>query len=140
MAIWNGFNLQMKIFSIILILYTIVYVILHYLIKSKIIKPSRLTRIIYEDDEQFIKRWSKEREKSKFIYFVTTISKFYLLYAILMLILLGFDFSLIIDKWHVFLGTLMGYTIGSLFSREIREDKYIRLIDTINMSDDDLLK
>lgn len=135
-SIWNGFTFQMKIFSIILILYAIVCFILNYLIKSNRIKPSKLTRIIYEDDEQFIKRWSKEREKSKFIYFITTISKFYLIYAILMLVLLGFDLSLITDKWHIFLGTLMGYTIGSLFSREVREDKYIRLIENINMDDD----
>lgn len=135
---WEKFSFWSKIFWIILALSIVLYFTLQYLIKSKKMKPSKLTRIFYEDDDNFIKRWEKERKKNKFIFFITTIGKFYSIYIIGFLLISGGDLSFILQKWHVFLGALTGCIIGAPIGWAISEDKYIRLIESNSTNNDNL--
>lgn len=132
MVIWEKYSLKIKILFIILILYFVLFFIFWFLIKFKKIKPNKITRFFYEDDELFIKKWEKERNKSKTIYFFSVLSKFYVFYILGILFFFGFDFSMLREKWPVFLGTLIGYTIGIPVGWAVKEDKYLRLIKNID--------
>jgi amino acid transporter len=132
MVIWEIYSLRFKILFIILILYFVLFFIFWCLIKFKKIKPNKITRFFYEDDEQFIKKWEKERNKGKIIYIFSVLSKFYVFYILGMLFFFGFDLSVLRDKWPIFLGSLIGYTIGIPVGWAVKEDKYLRLIKNMN--------
>ena len=59
----------MSIFKTAIILFAVVYIIViipiifRYLITIKKLKPNKLSRSLYEDDESFIKSWKKIKEK-----------------------------------------------------------------------------
>ncbi|MFT5875257.1 MAG: hypothetical protein ACI8WT_004239 [Clostridium sp.] len=50
----------------------LIYLILQFLIKKYNIKPNKVSRIFYEDDESFIKSWEKIREKGMLRYTIKT--------------------------------------------------------------------
>ena len=52
-----------KILIIFLVIYLVIALIFRYFISIKKIKPHKLSRIFYEDDEEFIKSWEKTKEK-----------------------------------------------------------------------------
>lgn len=138
MIIWEEFNFWFRILCIMLALNIVLYFIIQYLIKSNKIKPSKFTRLIYEDDERFIENWEKQREKSKFRYFIAVISKYYLIYTLVLLLLIGGNVGMLKERWPSFLGTLIGCTIGAPIGRAIREDKYIRLTENATINKDDI--
>lgn len=124
MIIWERFSFRYRMLCVILVIYIVLYFIFRFLIKSNKIKPNKLTRLFYEDDEQFIKKWEKDREKGKFINIITAISKIFLFYILTFSLLVGGDVSAIKDTWSGLLGTLLGFIIGAPFGWCIKEDKY----------------
>lgn len=65
-------NFKYVVFAILMI-YIVINLIFQYLIKIRKIKPTKLSRIFYTDDESFIIYWEPIKEKGMFRYFVKTI-------------------------------------------------------------------
>ncbi|WPC39659.1 hypothetical protein [Clostridium sp. JS66] len=70
MKIWG-----IVLFVIVLISITIVVILItfKYLIKKNIIKPSKISRIFYNDDEIFIDSWKKTQEKGILKYMIKNV-------------------------------------------------------------------
>jgi preprotein translocase subunit SecG len=69
MGKWEGLGFSeaiiLKTMMIFVIALFIISLIFQYLIKSNKIKPSKISRLFYMDNEKFIKYWEKKRKKGK---------------------------------------------------------------------------
>lgn len=59
-------------FVLIVVISSLIRPTLQFLIKKNKIKPNKVSRIFYEDDESFIKSWEKIREKGMLRYTIKT--------------------------------------------------------------------
>lgn len=130
----NGNSLVFRIL-IILIIFLIIYLvtsfIFMYLIKSNKIKPGKVSRIFYIDDEKFIKNWEKNRKKGYFLYSLynllfnsISILAPFIIYAVIT----GSDFNLSKFCW-LLTGNIIGSIIGLFFRWNINEEKYYKLLN-----------
>ena len=114
----NGKIIDFDIFiiqmlAIFIIVYFALILLFRYLVKSNKIKPSKVSRVFYTDDEKFIKDWDKNRKKHKLkyvLYNFTINSALILITSVIYLVITGRNFNL-----GVFCGLLIGNTIGLPF-------------------------
>lgn len=120
-----GFLLGILLILVLFVVFT--SLLFKYLIKSNKIKPSKVSRIFYTDDEKFIKNWNKNRKRGKFIYALynfTIYSIVVLATSIIIMVVTGSDFNL-----PLFCGLLTGNIIGLPFSWNRNENKYYKLLN-----------
>jgi uncharacterized ion transporter superfamily protein YfcC len=59
-----GININiLEILIVFMLVFAVICSIFRFLIEKNKIKPNRASRIFYEDDENFVKRWEKRKEK-----------------------------------------------------------------------------
>jgi lipoprotein signal peptidase len=134
MCKWEGVGFSrasvLKTIILFVIAITIISYLFRYLVKSNKIKPGKISRIFYMDDEQYVKSWKKERNKGKtrsvfytdVIISITTWGT-----SIVVIALTDGDFSRLKNTLPVFYGLLIGNTIGNLLSWNKNEEKYKEL-------------
>lgn len=61
------------ILFIVLLTFGVISLILRCLIRENVIKPSKISRMFYQDDESFINYWRKTQEKGKLKYIIKNI-------------------------------------------------------------------
>ena len=119
--------LILQILIYFFVVYFAMFFLFMYLIKSNKIKPSKVSRIFYEDDEKFIKDWEKSRKKHKLkyvLYYFIINSIVILVTSIIYSVLAGSDFNL-----GAFFGVLIGNTIVLPFRWNRNEEKYYKLLN-----------
>ena len=117
-----------QILVIFIVVYFAVILLFRYLVKSNKIKPSKVSRVFYTDDEKFIKDWDKNRKKHKLkyvLYNFTINSALILITSVIYLVITGRNFNL-----GVFCGLLIGNTIGLPFRWNINEERYYNLLNS----------
>lgn len=128
-----GFNMGiLKILVVFLIIYLVTNLIFKYLIKSNKIKPSKVSRIFYIDDEKFIKNWEKDRKKGKFkyvLYNLIIVSIVILTTSLIYIVVTGNDFNKLMISLPMFFGLLIGNIIGLPFRWNGNEEKYYKLLN-----------
>lgn len=122
------FNIDIiKILAIFIILYLTTIILFRYLIKSNKIKPSKVSRIFYADDEKFIKYWKKNRKKHKLKYVLYN----FIINSIV--ILITFIMCSVFVGRDLNLGMLCGLLIGNIFvlpyKWNVNEEKYYKLLN-----------
>lgn len=70
MNIWGYILMAIVIISALI---TVVKLIFQYLIKKNIVKPSKISRIFYRDDESFINYWRKTQQEGILKYTVKNV-------------------------------------------------------------------
>lgn len=140
MGKWVGLGFSKATVNKVLIVLVIAFItmsfIFRYLIKSNKIKPSKISGIFYQDDEQYVKSWNKERNKgkTKSIFYTDVILSITIWStSIAVILVMDGNFSRLKNTLPVFYGLLIGNTIGNLLSWNKNEEKYKQL--TKNMSD-----
>ncbi|MCJ7688557.1 MAG: hypothetical protein MUO60_04465 [Clostridiaceae bacterium] len=102
-----------------------------FLIKANKIKPSKVSRIFYYDDESFIKSWKKTKEKGALMYNIKNVIMFTAFYGII-----GFinfskdDNSIMYWREHILLlvVTVVIFSfLTSLIKGGIDHDRYSKL-------------
>lgn len=89
-----------------------VSLVLRYLIKRNIIKPSVISRIFYQDEESFMNSWVKTREKGLLKYVLKNI-----IFATIMTGIIGMINSLYNPQGVAIISYLsMGVIVGLIFS------------------------
>lgn len=119
--------LILQILIYFFVVYFAMFFLFMYLIKSNKIKPSKVSRIFYSDDEKFIKDWEKSRKKHKLKYILYNFiinSVLILITSIIYLVITGRNFNS-----GVFCGLLIGNTIGLPFRWNINEERYYKLLN-----------
>ncbi|MFT5875132.1 MAG: hypothetical protein ACI8WT_004113 [Clostridium sp.] len=83
--------------------------IFEFLITTNEIKPNKLTKLFYSDDESFIKFWKKTKEKGILMYTIKNGTMYTSVYGMLILIILSEDNnSIMYGREHI---PLLGITI-----------------------------
>jgi formate hydrogenlyase subunit 3/multisubunit Na+/H+ antiporter MnhD subunit len=122
------FNLGILIIlAIFLIIYLVASLLFKYLIKSNKIKPSRVSRMFYMDDEKFIKNWEKRRKRGKFLYVLSNLiinSIVFLAVSIIYSATTASNFNKLTIPLPLFCGQLIGNIIGLPFRWNLNEIKY----------------
>ena len=116
-----------QVLVIFIVLFFDLILLFRYLVKSNKIKPSKVSRVFYTDDEKFIKDWEKNRKKHKLkyvLYYFIINSIVILVTSIIYSLLAGNDFNL-----GVFCGLLIGNMIGLPFRWNINEERYYNLLN-----------
>jgi len=67
-----------KIAVVVVVIYIVIALIYKYLISTGKVKPNKVSRLFYEDDEKFKKSWIKTKEKGMLMHvikitFITTV-------------------------------------------------------------------
>ena len=114
---------------IILVVFLVVYLIISnifkYLIKSNRMRPGKISRIFYMDEEKFIKKWERYRKKGKLRYVLCNFTIYCVIYlatSIVFFTVTGSNFNL-----PLFCGLLIGSIIGVPVNWNRNEEKYFRL-------------
>ncbi|WP_291635317.1 hypothetical protein [Clostridium sp.] len=110
----------------------LIYLILQFLIKKHNIKPNKVSRIFYEDDESFIKSWKKIREKGMLRYTIKTTIIVTAILVIIATFLLLNEFSLYdYEQQMLFIVSKMGMLglLISLFLWCVKSFRYSELED-----------
>lgn len=106
-----------------------------YLIKGNKIKPSKVSRIFYYDDESFIKSWEKTKEKGILMYNIKNVIMLTAFYGII-----GFinfskdDNSIMYWREHILLLVVTVVIFGflsSLIRWGIEQDRYSKLKEKV---------
>jgi NADH:ubiquinone oxidoreductase subunit 3 (subunit A) len=104
---------------IVLLAAICVSLVLRYLIRRNIIKPSVISRIFYQDDESFINSWKKTRKKGLLKYIIKNI-----IFAVIMTGVVGMINSLYNPNRLSIISYLsMGVIVGLIFSISWSENK-----------------
>jgi hypothetical protein len=134
MGKWEGLGFSsasvLKSIIVFVIAIFIMSVIFRYLVKSNKIKPGKISRLFYMDDEQYVKSWEKERSKGKIravLYTDVIMSITIWSTSIVVIALTDGDFSRLENTLPVFYGIIIGNTIGNLLSWNKNEEKYKEL-------------
>lgn len=134
MVKWVGLGFSrffvLKVLIVLVIALFIISLIFRYLIKSNKIKPSKLSRLFYMDDEQYVKYWEKERRKGKvkFVLYMDVILSITIWIAsIVVIAATDGDFSKLKNTLPIFYGYLIGSTIGHPLRWNINEERYKEL-------------
>lgn len=116
-----------QILVIFIIVYFATILLFRYLVKSNKIKPSKVSRIFYADDEKFIKDWKKSRKKHKLKYVLYN----FIINSIV--ILITFIMCSVFVGGDLNLGILCGLLIGDIFvlpyKWNVNEEKYYKLLN-----------
>lgn len=122
------FNIDIiQILVIFIIVYLAIFLLFMYLITSNKIKPSKVSRIFYADDEKFIKYWEKSRKKHKLNYVLYNFkinSMVILITLIMYSVFVGGDLNL-----GILCGLLIGNIIILPYKWKINEEKYYKLLN-----------
>lgn len=120
----SGINVDMlNILVIIIIIYLVTCYIFMYLIKSNKTKPSKVSRMFYTDEEEFMKIWEKNTRKGKlrYVLYRFTINSIVILVN---LVVVGRGLNL-----PIFCGLLTGNIIGLYFVWNMNQEKYYKLLN-----------
>lgn len=131
-----GLNSAMilKVMIIFIIAIFIIRLIIQHLINSNKIKPCKISRLFYLDDEKFIKSWEKERDRGKLkfvLYYNAEISIAIWVTSLIVIVATDGDFSKLENTLPVFFGFLIGSTIGYPLRWNKNEKKYNELTKNI---------
>lgn len=134
MGKWVGLGFSrvfvLKVLIVLVIAFFIISFIFRYLVKSNKIKPGKLSKLFYMDDEQYVKYWEKERRKGKIkfvLYMDVIISITIWGAAIVVIASTDGDFSKLKSTLPIFYGYLIGSTIGQPLRWNINEERYKEL-------------
>lgn len=138
MGKWVGLGFSrvsvLKTIIVFIIAIIVMSYLFRYLVKSNKIKPSKLSKLFYMDDEQYVKYWGKERRKGKIkfvIYMDVIISITIWVASIVVIAATDGDFSKLKNTLPIFYGYLIGSTIGYPLRWNINEKKYKELTKNI---------
>jgi hypothetical protein len=123
-----------KLIILFIIAGFIISCVFRFLIKSNKIKPSKISRLFYMDDEGFVKYWDKKRSKGKIkfvLYDDVIISIVIWVTSLSVIVLTDGDLNKLEKTLPVFWGYLIGTTIGSLLRWNKNEKKSIKLTKNI---------
>lgn len=95
MVVWEKLGLVL-----IPVIISLISPTLQFLIKRNKIKPNKVSRIFYEDDESFIKSWKKIREKGMLRYTIKTTN--IITSIILMAIMTIMGIFLLLNKFSMY--------------------------------------
>jgi uncharacterized ion transporter superfamily protein YfcC len=117
--------------------------IFRYLITTNKIKKSKISKIFYEDDENFIESWKKSQEKGMLRYIFKYIILSTAIWVIMGIIYLLSKISMYgyEQDQTLFVALVMGVIYGLLFSLlswGMDSDKYNRLVEKRNMKSDSI--
>ena len=135
MLAWERLGLNMELLKILVIFLVVILVIgliLQYLIKTNKIKPSKVSRIFYNDDESFIKSWEKIKEKGMLRYILKSIISYTIMMGIMGIVFILNKLSMYgyEQSQTVYVALIMGAILGlmnSLIGWGINSDRYSRL-------------
>ncbi len=138
MGKWEGLGFSeaiiLKTMMIFVIALFIISLIFQYLIKSNKIKPGKISRLFYMDNEKFIKYWEKKRKKGKlkFVLYCDVIISIVIWFTTLIIIVgTDGDFSKLENALPAFYGSLIGTTMGCHLGFNKNENRYDQLIKNI---------
>jgi len=138
MGNWEGLGINkamiLKIMMVFVITFFIISLIFRFQIKSNKIKPGKISRLFYLDDEKFIKFWEKKRNKGKLkfvLYDDVIISIAIWFTSLIVIVVTDCDFSKLKNALPVFFGFLIGSTIGYPLRWNKNEKKYNELTKNI---------
>lgn len=118
--------------SIIILVISLTFL---FLIKANKIKPSKVSRIFYIDDESFIKSWEKAKEKGRLMYDIKSFIMYTVFNGILVLIILTKDNNSVMYVREHILSLLILISVFSLLSTLIRwgigQDRYSKLKEKV---------
>ncbi|MBK5241924.1 hypothetical protein [Clostridium sp.] len=120
---------------------TILFVILvisltfWFLVKANKIKPSKVSRLFYYDDESFIKSWEKTKEKGILLYNIKNVIMFTVSYGIIGFFNFSKDNnSIIYWREHILLLVVTVVIFGflsSLIRWGVEQDRYSKLKEKV---------
>lgn len=103
-----------------------VSLVLRYLIRRNLIKPSIISRLFYQDDESFINSWRKAREKGLLKYIIKNIIFATIMTGIVGIINLSYKPSGLTIVSYLSMGIIVGLIFSISWSDN--QNKYILLL------------
>lgn len=138
MGKWEGLGLNkamtLKMLMIFVIAFLIISFIIRFQVKSNKIRPGKISRLFYMDDEEYVKYWRKKRNKGKLkfvLYCDVIISITIWTTSMIIIVATDGDFSKLKDTLPAFYGSLIGGTIGYPLGWNRNEKKYNELTKNI---------
>ncbi len=119
----------------ILFIFLVISLTFWFLVKANKIKPSKISRLFYYDDESFIKSWDKTKEKGILMYNIKNVVMFTAFYGIIEFINFSKDNnSIMYWREHILL-LVVTVVIFALLSSPIRygveQDRYSKLKEKV---------
>jgi hypothetical protein len=132
-----GFKIwKYKVVVLFFFLYIAMSFVMQYLIKTNKIKPSKISRIFYDDDDNFIKSWGNIKMKGLTKYIIKEIITFVVVMEIIGLILnlnsrymYGFEQNQTIVI-ALITGSILG-AVNALLGWGVYNDRYKKIIENL---------
>ncbi|MGH4118952.1 hypothetical protein [Clostridium sp.] len=119
----------------LLFIFLVVSLIFWFLVKANKIKPSKISRLFYYDDENFIKSWEKIKEKGILMHNIKNVVMFTAFYGIIGFINFSKDNnSIMYWREHILLlvvTVVIFALLSSLISWGIEQDRYSKLKEKV---------
>ena len=127
-----GFNKGtiLTIMMVFVVTYFVLCIIFRYLIRSNKIKPNKITKIFYLDDDNFIIDWEEARKKGKYDYILYTNVMFSIVLwstSLFIIFVTDGDFLKLNNTLPIFFGTIIGNTAGTFTRWKNNENKFEEL-------------
>ncbi|MBU3169923.1 hypothetical protein [Clostridium estertheticum] len=109
---------------------------LEFLITENNIKPNKLTKLFYSDDESFIKFWEKRKEKGMLMHKLKNFIFLTIWYGIMGFVFFSQDNNIMYGHEHILLlcsVTIIISLISSLIDWGQENNRYIKLKEKLDM-------